>query len=108
MMDFHDGLQHIFPEDFLKLYQKEPIILLDIREPYELIDLPIHQAKNIPLQTLLNNYQDILSKKDEYYIICHHGQRSYYVTEILHNKGYNVINVVGGIDLVNRFDRLKR
>ncbi len=39
----------------------------------------------------------LLKKNKIYYIICHTGQRSYLVTEQLHNQGYHIINVLGGI-----------
>ena len=104
MYDMQDGLNHVHPQEFLTVMKEKDIVIIDIREPYELEYLPFDGPKNIPLNTLLNNYSDILKKDQEYYILCHHGQRSYFVTEVLHNKGYNVINVLGGIDLVNRFD----
>ena len=103
-----DGINHIFPEEFLPKYREGSINLIDIREPFELLELPIYNANNIPLNRILVQYEKLLIKDELYYIICHHGQRSYYVTELLTNKGYNVINVAGGIDLVNRFDRAKR
>ncbi len=104
MVQVQDGLKHIFPKEFIKIFGKEKINLIDIREPYELKELPIKHAINIPLGILINQFTSLLSIKETYYIICHHGQRSYLVTELLTNKGYDVINVVGGIDLVNRFD----
>ena len=108
MIHIQDGIKHIFPKDFIQIYGKEKIQLIDIREPYELVQLPFAHAINFPLQYLLSKESALLDKQQMYYIICHHGQRSYVVTEILTNKGYNVVNVVGGIDLVNRFDTLKR
>ena len=48
----------------------------------------------------------LLDKDQTYYILCHHGQRSYMVTEYLTKYGYDVINIVGGVDLVNRFDSI--
>ena len=77
------------------------LYIIDIREPYELVELPFKGAFNIPLNTLLTHYQTFLKKEETYYILCHHGQRSYYVTNYLSEKGYNVINVIGGVDLVN-------
>lgn len=98
-------INNINPRDFINLIKKSNPIIIDIREPFELLELPFEGTKNIPMYTLLNNFTDILDKKDDYYILCHHGQRSFYVTEVLHNRGYKVINVIGGIDLVNKFDR---
>jgi len=57
----------------------------------------------IPMNVLLNNFVDILKKEQEYYILCHTGQRSYYVTSVLSKQGYNVINAFGGITLMNEY-----
>ncbi len=108
MHTIQDGLKHIMPKDFSKIYRDENIKIIDIREPFELQELPFQRGISIPMNQLLTNYQSLLDKNITYYILCHHGQRSYLVTEVLTNKGYNVINVVGGIDLVNRFDSPKR
>ena len=104
MTHIQDGMKHIFPKDFIKIYKDKSTIIIDIREPYELVDLPFENATNIPLNNLLTKYKEYLRTDRTYYILCHHGQRSYLVTEVLYNNGYNVVNVVGGVDLVNRFD----
>ena len=104
MIQIQDGIKHIFPKDFIKLIKTENINIIDIREPYELIQLPFKLGKNIPMNLLLTRYKDLLIKEETYYILCHHGQRSYMVTEVLSEYGYDIINIVGGIDLVNRFD----
>ena len=48
-----DGMKHIFPKDFIKIYKDKSTIIIDIREPYELVDLPFENATNIPLNNLL-------------------------------------------------------
>ena len=101
MIELNDGLKHINPNELIKLMKTSKLNVIDIREVYELRDLPFLGAKNIPLNVLISNYNELLDKNELYYIICHHGQRSYVVTEMLQNKGYNVINVIGGIDIVN-------
>lgn len=106
MIHIEDGVKHIFPKDFQELLNKENLTIIDIRETYELDKLPYKKAIHIPMNALTQHYKVLLEKEKTYYILCHHGQRSYAVTEYLTNKGYNVINIVGGIDLVNRFDSL--
>jgi len=106
-MFLKDELNHIFPNDFQNILLQKEIIIIDIREPYELLQLPYKRGINIPMNELINNYESYLKKDKTYYILCHHGQRSYLVTEFLHRKGFDVINVVGGVDLVNRFDSSK-
>lgn len=101
MINYDDKVNHIHPHKLLEKMKHETLNIIDIREPYELLALPFKNAQNIPLNAILRFYDELLSKDKTYYIICHHGQRSYYVTEYLQGKGYNVINVLGGIDLVN-------
>lgn len=107
MLQNDDGLKHIFPKDFIQIIDQIKSQIIDIREPFELQQLPFPYGKNVPFRTLITNPSVFLEKERTYYILCHHGQRSYLVTEVLSNNGYNVVNVVGGIDLVNRFDMLQ-
>ena len=104
MIQIQDGIKHIFPKDFIKIFKDKSTSIIDIREPYELVELPFENAVNFPMNLILTRYKDLLKKDETYFILCHHGQRSYMVTEVLTNNGYNVINIVGGVDLVNRFD----
>ena len=71
--------------------------LIDIREPYEYNSGSIKTAKNIPMQTLLGNPEQFLKKDKEYYIVCQSGGRSSMVCSELTNKGYDVVNVAGGV-----------
>jgi len=97
MFEHIDNLHHIYAKDLLKIIDDKSLIIIDIREPFELEESSIPIAKNIPMNTLLNNMSSILKKDQEYYILCHTGQRSYYVTKTLHDLGYLAINVIGGI-----------
>lgn len=68
--------------------------ILDVREPFEFTGGHIPGAKNVPLGTV-PNYE---GKKDEkIYVICQSGMRSKRATDILTSKGYNAINVKGGM-----------
>jgi len=93
----------IHARELLKIINHRNTIIIDIREPYELEESSIDIAKNIPMYTLLNNFQSVLDKAKIYYIICHTGRRSLYVTEILIKSGYKAINVFGGIALLPEF-----
>ena len=73
------------------------IDLIDIREPFEYKGGSIKSAKNIPMQTLLSNPDKYLNKDKEYYIVCQSGGRSSMACNGLRQKGFNVINVAGGI-----------
>ncbi|ASW42468.1 rhodanese-like domain-containing protein [Clostridium isatidis] len=73
------------------------IDLIDIREKYEYNRGSIKTAKNIPMNELLHNTDKYLKKDKEYYIICQSGGRSSKTCSTLRSKGYNVVNVSGGV-----------
>ncbi len=73
------------------------INLIDIREPYEFKGGSLKGAKNIPMDTLLSNPDKYLNKEKTYYIMCLSGARSRVTCRNLTQKGFDVINVSGGI-----------
>lgn len=73
------------------------IELIDIREPNEYSRCSIKSAKNIPMQTLLDNPDKYMKKDKEYYIVCQSGRRSSMTCNSLRQKGFDVINVSGGV-----------
>ena len=101
MSPFEDNIQHIHPQELVQKLGTEPLNIIDIREPFELKELPFDGARNIPMNILIMFHSEFLQQGETYYILCHHGQRSYTVTEYLQNNGYSVINILGGVDLVN-------
>lgn len=103
MRKLKDDLLHINARDLFNKIGIETLLILDIREPFELDEASIPKAVNIPMNVLSNNMKSILNKDTVYYILCHTGQRSYYVTRVLTDAGYKVINIVGGIDLMPEF-----
>lgn len=70
--------------------------LIDVRERFEYEAGHIPTAKNFPLSTLQQTYSS-LDKNQTYYIICRSGARSLRASEFLDQKGYKVINVLGGL-----------
>ncbi|NLL30633.1 MAG: rhodanese-like domain-containing protein [Clostridiales bacterium] len=71
--------------------------LIDIRENFEYNRGSIKTAKNIPMDELLKNTDEYLEKNKEYYIVCQSGGRSSRACSSLRSKGYNVVNVSGGV-----------
>lgn len=71
--------------------------IIDIREPYELSNGYIEGSKNIPMNILLMAPENFLDKSNTYHIICQSGARSSRTCMMLRQKGYNVINVEGGM-----------
>jgi len=89
-----------------KLKSKDRFILLDVREPSELEQARITDARLevVPMGRLAREgikafSESMRSKTAEIYVICHHGNRSMQVTDWLASRGWtNVHNVSGGID----------
>ena len=78
----------------LKAKLREPIQLLDVRMPMEFHRGHIKNAKNVPL-TEIGSYTP--TTKETLYVICQSGVRSKIAAKKLKKKGYNVINVRGGM-----------
>jgi rhodanese-related sulfurtransferase len=86
------------PDLQLRLNQPEAPLLLDVREPHEYAYASITDSRNIPMNSIPGQL-DQLDSAREIVVICHHGIRSRMVGEYLENQGYpNIINLTGGID----------
>ena len=70
--------------------------LLDVREPVELAVEHVPGAVNIPLGQLRGRL-DELPRDREILVVCRSGQRAYYATRILLQKGYKARNLAGGM-----------
>lgn len=71
------------------------IVLLDVRTPSEYRQGHIAKAKNVPL----NKIAAYKEKTDQrIYVICQSGMRSKQAAKQLKQKGYDVINVKGGMN----------
>lgn len=89
------------------LNEKKQII--DVREEDEYNDSRIKGVINIPLSKIRENL-DKIDKNKMIYVHCKTGHRSYNATRMLIQKGYDAINVTGGIDfirLLNNWNKLK-
>lgn len=84
----------------------DEFILLDVREPYELVYATlINGAILVPMSDLAQKQFGALppevmaDKEAEILVMCHHGSRSAQVTAWLRQNGWtNVWNVEGGIE----------
>ena len=83
------------------------IKIIDIRDNYIYNIGNIQNSINIPMNFLIMNPENYLSKYDTYYIYCNMGINSKKACEILSHMGYKVINIIGGYNeykmLNNRF-----
>ena len=89
-------MKEITFNDFYQLYQKESLSVIDVREVEEFETLHLEGAQNLPLSQLADTY-DQLDKDLLYYVICKSGMRSARACQFLAEKGYDVINVQGGM-----------
>ena len=73
---------------------KQNIQLIDVRTPGEFRRGHIKNAKNIPLNEI-GRYTPVAGKKT--YVICHSGARSKLAAKKLKKRGFDVVNVKGGM-----------
>ena len=89
----------ISPADVkLRLDGGKPVLLVDVREPWEFEICKIDGAKLIPMGTIPANLQ-ALDTDDEVICYCHHGMRSMDVAVWLRGQGVaGAKSMAGGID----------
>lgn len=75
--------------------------IIDIREENEVQKLSIPGVTNVTMNKLISEPEKHLNQNEEYYIMCASGGRSASTCTILLDKGYNVVNVLGGISAYN-------
>jgi sulfur-carrier protein adenylyltransferase/sulfurtransferase len=81
-----------------KLSRGEAIVLIDVREPFEVEIARIPDATLIPLGEIPDRVDEISPKK-ETVVFCKSGVRSANVITFLRGKGFdNLLNLEGGID----------
>jgi NADPH-dependent 2,4-dienoyl-CoA reductase/sulfur reductase-like enzyme/rhodanese-related sulfurtransferase len=74
---------------------KEPVFMLDVRDPSEYRQNHIKGAVNIPLNELRDRMGEV-PKDQEVWTYCFVGQRSYYASRALSQYGYHIKNLSGG------------
>lgn len=76
---------------------REPPLLLDVREPWEFDICRIDGARLLPMSEIVASL-DELDQVRETVVICHHGIRSLQVALYLERRGFTqVINLQGGV-----------
>jgi rhodanese-related sulfurtransferase len=79
-------------------------VLLDVREPWEFDLARIEGSKLIPMSELAERITE-LDPGTETVVVCHHGNRSSYVTQALQRVGFEkVLNLEGGLDAYSFVD----
>ena len=82
-----------------RLNKGETPVIIDVREDWEFQESCIPGAKNIPLNALPQNLDDLEEYKDKEVIVqCRSGARSANAKAFLEQQGFsNVRNLLGGI-----------
>ena len=81
-----------------KLDAREPMILLDVREPHEYEIARIDSARLLPLGELPTR-MDELERETTIVVHCHSGVRSAHAVQLLRAAGFaRALNLAGGID----------
>lgn len=89
--------KEISPQELsARLKKGESVKMLDVREPEEWAAGHIKGAKHIPLGQVLERLRE-LDADEELIVICRSGNRSGLACELLEEKGFNVVNMTGGL-----------
>ena len=82
---------------------EQEIILLDVREPWEIDVARIADSKHIPMGDIPARYNQDLDPDNHIVVVCHHGVRSMNVTAWLRQQGFEKVQSLrGGIDRWSR------
>ncbi|HWN57451.1 MAG TPA: rhodanese-like domain-containing protein [Methylomirabilota bacterium] len=81
-----------------RLDRGESVLILDVREPFEIALAPFPGATHIPMGNIPSRLTE-LDPDRETVVVCHHGVRSAQVAMYLAQNGFeHVLNLSGGID----------
>ncbi|MGA9853524.1 MAG: rhodanese-like domain-containing protein [Gammaproteobacteria bacterium] len=82
----------------LRSASAEPVVLLDVREPWEYERVHLPDTLHIPMDEIRERLNE-LNPGQTYVVVCHHGNRSQQVAAFLQSYGFSkVINLAGGIE----------
>ncbi|MGX7205141.1 rhodanese-like domain-containing protein [Enterococcus pingfangensis] len=85
-------------KEFMLLAAKEPVNILDLRDPEFIDSFDLLNESNVTRISLtqLPNRLHQLDKGKTYYLFTQFGGRSKTMAQFLRNEGYQVTNVIGG------------
>jgi rhodanese-related sulfurtransferase len=85
-------------EEAKREIERGEVVLVDVREPWEIETASLAGAKLIPMGDLPARVQE-LDPDAHILVLCHHGRRSLQVTSWMREQGYaKTQSVRGGID----------
>jgi molybdopterin/thiamine biosynthesis adenylyltransferase/rhodanese-related sulfurtransferase len=91
--------QELSPQELAECLQSNsPPLVIDVREPHELVISRLPQAVNIPLEQLPAHMPE-LNRDQEYVVMCRSGIRSAQALELLTKAGFRKVKSLrGGIN----------
>lgn len=98
-----EEIKSITAAEFAKLNFNE-VTLLDLREPDEVLVHEVEGAINVPFSRIGTDL-DKVPKNKTVYVFCRVGDWSEEVTEILVDRGYDAVNVIGGFKAYQEYLR---
>jgi rhodanese-related sulfurtransferase len=83
-----------------KFTAREPVYLVDVRQPWEHELAALPNSLLVPLNELVGRMDEVRPPQDALVVVyCHHGIRSLSGAALLENAGFkNVASLAGGID----------
>ena len=77
--------------------QREPPLVIDVREPWEFEHCRIENSRLLPFAALLRSIGELPRDRD-IVLVCHHGVRSFQAAAWLERAGFpRVHNLRGGV-----------
>lgn len=91
------NIPEITPAEFVARRERgDQMTLLDVREPWELDVARVPGIVHIPMGEVSARL-DELNRENEVVVLCRSGRRSLEVAKFLQQKGFNAVNLAGGI-----------
>jgi rhodanese-related sulfurtransferase len=95
-MPFTDPAHALSPSQLKEALDRDQIVLIDVREPYEWEAGRITGAVHIELERLAGRAEEVPSDRPVVFI-CRLGRRSGMATEAFRASGWDAYNLGGGI-----------
>ena len=94
----------ITPEELNTLLESNSdVVVLDVREPWEIATASMAHHKHIPMNEIPARFNQELDRDKHTVVVCHHGVRSMNVTAWLRQQGFEKAQSMrGGIDAWSR------
>jgi rhodanese-related sulfurtransferase len=91
------NVPEIGPREFLdRRASGESLVLLDVREAWELAIASVPDALHMPMGEVAERYGE-LDPGVTTVVLCRSGRRSHEVAEFLQQNGFAAVNLAGGI-----------